>query len=348
VRRSGSAGCAAAATGQRASPRPPPAAARARPSPRRPPAAARPRHPTRRSPGSSVSTPCRRNSRRGLLLRAPDVDWGGSPPGFKRYPGASRVALPLPSARAGAGFDLAALGHVLWHVGAVTERRGGSSCARRRRSGALFPTELYVVCRSVDGVADGVWHYDAESHALESLGPAPVSPRSPDGAERSEARAPSCRVIATAVFRRSGYKYRDRTYRYVLADLGHALENLRVAATSIGLATRFVAGFDPARTAAIIGVDEAEEGVLAVALLAPRDLAAEPEQAREDASADPTPVPRAAAAAALGATAAIHALTSVRWPASSAATSAIAAGAAGTAPSPCRRRPLRRRSTGRA
>jgi hypothetical protein len=113
------------------------------------------------------------HSRRGLLLRAPDVDWGGSPPGFKRYPGASRVALPLPSARAGAGFDLAALGHVLWHVGAVTERRGGLELRASPSSGALFPTELYVVCRSVDGVADGVWHYDAESHALESLGRRP-------------------------------------------------------------------------------------------------------------------------------------------------------------------------------
>ena len=33
-------------------------------------------------------------------------------------------------------------------------------------------------------------------------------------------------VVATAIFQRSGHKYRDRTYRYVLADLGHALENL--------------------------------------------------------------------------------------------------------------------------
>jgi hypothetical protein len=33
-------------------------------------------------------------------------------------------------------------------------------------------------------------------------------------------------LVATAIFQRSGHKYRDRTYRYVLADLGHALENL--------------------------------------------------------------------------------------------------------------------------
>ena len=42
-------------------------------------------------------------------------------------------------------------------------------------------------------------------------------------------------VVATAIFQRSGHKYRDRTYRYVLADLGHALENLRVAAGALGV-----------------------------------------------------------------------------------------------------------------
>ena len=77
-------------------------------------------------------------------------------------------------------------------------------------------------------------------------------------------------VIATAIFQRSGHKYRDRTYRYVLADLGHALENLRVAAGALGLPARFVAAFDEARLARVLGVDESQEGVLAVVALGGR------------------------------------------------------------------------------
>ena len=46
------------------------------------------------------------------------------------------------------------------------------------------------------------------------------------------ARAAPAPFIATAVFRRTGHKYRDRAYRYVLADAG------RVAATSVAVTRR--------------------------------------------------------------------------------------------------------------
>ena len=39
-------------------------------------------------------------------------------------------------------------------------------------------------------------------------------------------------LVATAVLRRTGRKYGDRAYRCMLADLGHALENLRAAAAA--------------------------------------------------------------------------------------------------------------------
>jgi SagB-type dehydrogenase family enzyme len=271
------------------------------------------------------------HSRRGLLLRAPSVDWGGSPSAFKRYPGASRLALPTPPARESTALDAAGLGHVLWHVGAVTERRGGLELRASPSSGALFPTELYVVCRAVDGVPDGAWHYDAASHALESVAPATPLRDRPDDLDRAGARAPACRLIATAVFRRTGHKYRDRTYRYVLADLGHALENLRVAAASVGLATRFVAGFDQAGSAASIGVDDVEEGVLAVALLSPRGVGEDPGRAGEEAPTEPVRAASAPTATALGATAAIHAVTSIRRPAPSGTTAAIGADPEGAA-----------------
>ena len=66
------------------------------------------------------------------------------------------------------------------------------------------------------------------------------------------------------MFRRTGHKYRDRTYRYVLADLGHALENLRVAAGALGVAGALRRRVRRGPAAAALGVDEAEEGVLAV------------------------------------------------------------------------------------
>jgi SagB-type dehydrogenase family enzyme len=248
------------------------------------------------------------HSRAGVLLRAPGVDWGDPPPAFKRYAGASRLALPAPDATPGTPFDLAALGAALWHTSGVTASRGGLKLRASPSSGALFSSELYVVSRAVRGLAPGLWHYDPQSHALERLqGVAPddAALGAPGEAALRDAVAV---VVATAIFRRSGHKYRDRTYRYVLADLGHALENLRVAAGAAGAQARFVAGFDESRAAATLGVDEAEEGVLAMTALQVGPAASRPAQ----------PAPRwlgpgwPAKQPSLGVTAAVHAATSLR------------------------------------
>ena len=253
------------------------------------------------------------HSRTGLLLRAPSVDWGEAPALFKRYPGARRVALPTSAApTASSSFDAAALGHVLWHTSGTTERRGGLELRASPSSGALFPTELYLFCRSVEGVTDGWWHHDARANALESLAGAAATDLH-EIASAAPEHGPAAFVVATAVFRRTGYKYRDRTYRYVLADLGHALENLRVAATSIGIATEFVAAFDQARTAAAIGVDEAEEGVLAAAVLYPGSSAPAAAPVRSESASRWLPLaPADRASATLGVTASVHAITSIR------------------------------------
>ncbi|WP_119157137.1 SagB family peptide dehydrogenase [Caldimonas tepidiphila] len=248
------------------------------------------------------------HSRRGLLMQAPPVSWGEAPPPFKRYPQAPRVALP-PPALGGAWPELAALGTALWHVAGLTDPRTALNLRAAPSSGALFPTELYVEVRALRGIEPGLWHYDARTHALERLG---------DQAEAASLGAPgeaAALVVATAVFRRTGRKYRDRTYRYVLADLGHGLENLRVAARAVGAPARLVARFDESRVAAALGIDEAEEGVLAMMALLPPGTP----PAAGDAAAclAPVAVPAGATAASaaavpLGVTDAVHRATSLR------------------------------------
>jgi SagB-type dehydrogenase family enzyme len=248
------------------------------------------------------------HSRAGVLLRAPGVDWGDPPPAFKRYSGAPRLALPAPGATPGTPFDLAALGAALWHTSGVTASRGGLKLRASPSSGALFSTELYVASRAVRGLLPGLWHYDSQAHALERLQGVAPDDAALGATGEATLRDAAAVVIATAVFRRSGHKYRDRTYRYVLADLGHALENLRVAAGTAGAQARLVAGFDESRAAATLEVDEAEEGVLAMTALGVGLAPSRPSQ----------PVPHwlgpgwPAKQASLGVTAAVHAATSLR------------------------------------
>jgi len=193
------------------------------------------------------------HTRQGVLRHASGADWGDAPPPFKTYPQAPRQALDRDRGT----------GSLLWHVAGVRERRGGIAFRTSPSSGALFSTELYLIAHSLADVAPGLWHYDAQANALERLAAAPPQP-----AEIGhEGSLPAALLVATAVFRRSGHKYRDRTYRYVLADLGHALENLRLVAQALGLPMRLVPGFDGERIARALGVDEAEEGVLALAAI---------------------------------------------------------------------------------
>lgn len=269
------------------------------------------------------------SARRGGLPAAPPVSWGDPPPPFKAVGGPRRPLPPPARAPAAAAAPLTAaeaLSTALWHTAAVTERRGGLLLRAAPSSGALWATELAVLAQGVEGLADGVWHHDAAAHALVRL-PGAVPPGVLQGAPMA--------VVATAIFRRTGYKYRDRTWRYVLADLGHALENLRLGARAAGWTLELLPAFDDTALAAALGIDGVEEGVLMVARLAPRpgagaappilshlparvgELPAATAPAALPGSAAPAAAPAAAArlqpaAAGLGLTGTVHVAS--RWP----------------------------------
>ena len=209
------------------------------------------------------------HTRSAVLLRAPGADWGDPPPPFK--PPRAGLRLHLPPARqvqapvAPVLLDAAALVDMLWHTAGVSARSGGIHFRTSPSSGALFATELYVLALDVPGVPAGLWHYDVPGQALLQVATAKVDDGLPGtGTLPADSRA---LIVATAVFRRSGHKYRDRTYRYVLGDLGHALENLRLVAQHSGATATLLQAFDEARIAAALNIDETEEGVLAAMLL---------------------------------------------------------------------------------
>lgn len=248
------------------------------------------------------------HSRTAAVRRAAG-DWGAAPPAFKRDARASRLALGAPGHADAAAFDKRTLGALLWHAAGVSERRGTLHLRCSPSAGALFATELYVVVRDWPGVPPAVWHHDASSHALERLRDGAVADLGAAGLDADAGVA--ALIIATAVFARSGHKYRDRTYRYVLADLGHLLENLRAAAHALGVRTELPRHFDEAGLAAMIGVDDTDEGVLALALLRRADAPAH--GVASGIGWRVPPLADAASTAALPAlTAAVHRATSLR------------------------------------
>lgn len=275
------------------------------------------------------------HARERLWQQAPAVEWGAAPPPHKPWPaGAVRVGLPrlspvpspsrsqpgseselqsrvqsasasVPPAPASPG--LAALATLLWHAAGITAQRGGLALRASPSSGGLFSTELYALAHRVPGLAPGAWHYRPEAQALLRVGDALWEDSAAGGADAL--------VVATAVFRRTGHKYRDRCYRYVMADLGHLLENLRVAAAALRWPAALLPRFDEAQLAAVLAIaDEAEEGVIAVmrlgGTLAPGAPPATMPAPAPDLRAAPPSL--ASAPSALGATTLIHRAGSLR------------------------------------
>jgi len=257
------------------------------------------------------------HSRDDLFRRAPSVAWGDAPPPFKRYPDVPLLVLPDPRlvhADRTAADSVSALQTVsalLWHAAGVSEVRGGIHFRTSPSSGALFSTELYLAVGEVAGLDTGLWHYAPKEHGLHRLSAMTA------GAEAlglpGAAEAP-LRVVASAVFRRSGHKYGDRAYRYILADLGHTLENLRAASAALGWQLRLEPAFDEERVAHTLALNEAEEGVLALVTLWPSAGPTVPavHGATDRVRSWYPPSPASGPAAPLGVTDAIHRATSLR------------------------------------
>lgn len=145
-------------------------------------------------------------------------------------------------------------------------------------AGALYAGEVYVVVRRVRGLAAGVYAYQVEEHALARLGEGDrLGEVERALAQPARASAAAAVVLLTNVFERYEHRYANRGYRYALIDTGHIGENLRLAATSAGLAECAALRFEDGPLNALLGVDGREEAVCAVhAVGRPRAAPLEP------------------------------------------------------------------------
>ncbi|PYG02195.1 SagB-type dehydrogenase domain-containing protein [Georgenia satyanarayanai] len=128
-------------------------------------------------------------------------------------------------------------------------------------AGGLYPLELSLIVRDVDGLAPGVHHYVPGADGLELLREGPF-PR--EWVEYLFMGQPwvaqaSAVVVLSAVTGRSLVKYGDRGYRYLLLEAGHVTQTLVLLATGLGLGTVNVGGFYDDELAGLLRVDAERE-----------------------------------------------------------------------------------------
>lgn len=214
----------------------------------------------------------------------PEIDFLRPPARFRTYPGSTRVALPgrdfhidmalgaaLHRRRSIRDFALRPLpletvGRVLHtSYGVRGHRLVGGEHAYDRPSpsaGGRYPLEIYLSVREVEGLADGVYHYDARAHELElrSLGPAHRTLAALALGQEMILEA-NLTVVITAVRDRTMWKYGQRGYRYLFLDAGHLGQNFYLVATALGLGCAAIGGFYDREVDALLALPEDEEAI---------------------------------------------------------------------------------------
>ena len=199
------------------------------------------------------------------------LDWANQPDPFRRYAGAAAISLPLaadalptryaalrrgelPAMQA---FDVRSIA-VLFELSlglSAWKSFGGKRWALRCNpsSGNLHPTEGYLLCPKLPGLAAGVYHYVSRDHALEW--------RAARDHPRWSAAFESGGVVLglSSIYWREAWKYGMRAWRYCQHDCGHAIAALCYAAAALGWQTRLLASASDELVSALLGLDRAAD-----------------------------------------------------------------------------------------
>ncbi len=210
--------------------------------------------------------------------RGPEtLDWDAQPAPFRQFAGAPCQPLPLLDQAAPdsalqqalcqpfAGLDEPgpALEPSLAHLAALLQLALGLTAWKtlgpdrwavraNPSSGNLHPTEAYLLLQDFPGLADGLYHYCPERHALEQRAAYPPVAHRPQ-------HMPRLGILLSSVMWREAWKYGERAFRYCQLDTGHALAALRYAAGVLGWSLQPQTAIGQQTLAGLAGLDRQED-----------------------------------------------------------------------------------------
>src|SRR6266536_787028 len=214
-----------------------------------------------------------------ILAESQGRDWGNHPLPFKIYPDLQPLWLPrelpessVPATEVLAGhvsaptsaLDLAGLARLLFFSAGVTRFLQGVLFRAAPSAGALYPTELYVVCGPLGDLPAGVYHFEPAEFALRRLRDGDFRARlAGSAAEPAIARLPLC-LVFTGIPWRTTWKYGQRGYRHLFWDAGAIVANLLAVAAAAGWGAHVLLSFVDEEVAGLVGIGEPEEYPLAL------------------------------------------------------------------------------------
>ena len=133
--------------------------------------------------------------------------------------------------------------------------------------GGMYPGEVYAIPEGIDGLAAGVYRFDAARHELAFLTAAP-EPGQVAAALSRPASPPFLTLIVTCRFVKSTAKYGGFAYRLASVDTGVVVGRLCAQLAACGLRARVHFDFDDAAVDHVVRASGREEGTYAVITVA--------------------------------------------------------------------------------
>ena len=127
-------------------------------------------------------------------------------------------------------------------------------------AGALYPIEIYAIVNNVDGIEQGIYHYNIEKHELECLKQGDFKKSVAEACYGQRMLQKSAvNFVWTAIIERTRITYEERAYRYIYLDCGHLAQNFYLAAEALGLNACAVGAYYDDEINEILDLDEKEE-----------------------------------------------------------------------------------------
>jgi SagB-type dehydrogenase family enzyme len=200
-----------------------------------------------------------------------------NPPGRKTYKGLPEVSLPRPDFKGMAledalrkrrsvrnyskkPLDMASLSQLLFSAQGITDETYTTKLRTAPSAGALYPIELYVFVHSVEGLKQGLYHYNPFDHSLTRLKEGDLRKSVMNAGLKQEMLKDANLVFAlSGIPARTTWKYGQRGYRYMYMEAGHIAENILLQAVSLGLGAVPVGAFLDRELDDLLGIDGKSE-----------------------------------------------------------------------------------------
>ena len=152
--------------------------------------------------------------------------------------------------------SLSQLSQLLWAAQGITASGGRRAVPS---AGATYPLEIFAITgeQTVEGLNAGVYHYQIDSHALDTHLEGDVRAALAEAAlgQTCIAAAP-LDIIVCAFYSRTMYRYGRRGERYVHMEVGHVGQNISLQAVALGLGTVMVGAFEDEQVTKVLRLEE--------------------------------------------------------------------------------------------